>query len=182
MVVIAILGILIAIAIIIWLGILEQRRVDAAINQLAGDMRLAHSNATNQLTDWRVVLYPDRGDQSAGPDYYLVKLTRPYNEDTNSGTPPVADPATAPQPRTLPDSVKVMNQTNVNGAPIVDNSGSNYYLNPTGSGSIRTVEFNSDGRMLGYGSPSGTIRVTIDGNPTRSLTYQAATSRVEVAP
>ncbi|MBA3617921.1 MAG: prepilin-type N-terminal cleavage/methylation domain-containing protein, partial [Rubrobacteraceae bacterium] len=40
---IAILGILIAIAIIIWLGILERRRVDAAANQLAADMRLAHT-------------------------------------------------------------------------------------------------------------------------------------------
>lgn len=49
--VIAILGILIAIAIIIWLGLLERWRVDAAANQLAADMRLANTNATNQLTD-----------------------------------------------------------------------------------------------------------------------------------
>lgn len=53
---IAILGILIAIAIVIWNSIIESRRVDAAANQLASDMRLAHTRATNQLTDWRLEL------------------------------------------------------------------------------------------------------------------------------
>ena len=61
---IAILGILVTIAVIIWLGILEQRRVDAAANQLAADMRLAHTSATNQLTDWRVVLMPEKSDKA----------------------------------------------------------------------------------------------------------------------
>ena len=54
--VIVILGILVAIAVIIWLGLLERRRVDAATNQLGADMRLAHASATNELTDWGVVL------------------------------------------------------------------------------------------------------------------------------
>ncbi len=66
---IAILGILIAIAIIIWLGILERRRVDAAAAQLAADLRLAHTSATNQFTDWRVVLVPEKADEDEGPDY-----------------------------------------------------------------------------------------------------------------
>ena len=78
LVVIAILGILIAIAIIIWLGVLEARRVDAATNQLKADMRLAHTSAANQLTDWRVVLVPDNADEDDGPDYHLVKLAAPY--------------------------------------------------------------------------------------------------------
>lgn len=71
---IAILGILLAIAVIVWLGILEARRVDAATNQLQADMRLAHAGATNGLTDWRVVLAPDRTDEDDGPDYHLVRL------------------------------------------------------------------------------------------------------------
>jgi prepilin-type N-terminal cleavage/methylation domain-containing protein len=71
LVVIAILGILLAIGIIIWLGILEQRRVDAAINQLTADMRLAHTRATNQLVPWRVILAP------GNPNYELRKMTSP---------------------------------------------------------------------------------------------------------
>jgi Tfp pilus assembly protein FimT len=51
LIVVAIIGILIAIVIIIWLGILERRRVDAAAKQLAADLRLANTSATNQLTD-----------------------------------------------------------------------------------------------------------------------------------
>jgi Tfp pilus assembly protein FimT len=76
---IAILGILIAIAIIIWLGILERRRVDAAANQLAADMRLVHTSATNQLTDWRIVLFPNKADEEDGADYYLVRLAQPHD-------------------------------------------------------------------------------------------------------
>jgi prepilin-type N-terminal cleavage/methylation domain-containing protein len=67
LIVIAIVGILIAIAIIIWLGILERRRVDAAANQLATDLRLANTSATNQLTDWRVVLVPEQAGEDGFP-------------------------------------------------------------------------------------------------------------------
>ncbi len=77
---IAILAILIVIAVIILLGIWERRRVNAAVNQLAADMRLAHTSAANQLTDWRVVLVPNRG-QNDKPDYYLVKLVTPYSDE-----------------------------------------------------------------------------------------------------
>src|ERR671932_956946 len=105
--VVAILGILIAIGIIIWLGILERRRVDAAVNQLAADLRLAHTSATNQLTDWRVVLVPDREGEDDGPDYYLIKLNGVY--EPNSPKPTVS-PETAPISRTFPANVRVMTQ------------------------------------------------------------------------
>lgn len=182
MVTIAILGILIAIAIIIWLGLLEQRRVDAAINQLASDLRLAHTRATNQLTDWRVVIYPERNEESAGVDYYLVKLTRPYKEEDLAAVAPTLDPATSPIPRYLPENVEIMNQTTNAGALIIDDTALTYYLDPGGGTSSRSVELNSDGTMWGRLSPSGTIRVTIDGDPVRSLTYVAATSRIKIAP
>lgn len=66
LVVIAILGILLAIAIVVWLGLLESRRVEAATNQLKADLRLAHTSATNQLTDWRVVLVPTGPTRTRG--------------------------------------------------------------------------------------------------------------------
>src|SRR5919106_790037 len=76
---IAILGILIAIAVIVFLALLERWRVDTATRQLVGDLRLAHNSATNELADWRVVLALDRGEEEEGPDYYLLKLAEPYD-------------------------------------------------------------------------------------------------------
>ncbi len=125
---IAILAILIVIAVIMLLGILERRRVNAAANQLAADMRLAHTSAANQLTDWRVVLVPNRG-QDDKPDY-LVKLVTPYSDEH-----PSAPRAARIIPRTFPDNVKVMVQTkNMSSTgttvPIQDNTSQTYYLSP----------------------------------------------------
>ncbi len=180
--VIAIIGILIAIAIIIWLNILERRRVDAAANQLAADLRLASTNATNQLTDWRVVLVPDREGEDEGPDYYLIRLNGVY--EPNSPKPTVS-PETTPIFRTFPANVKVMTQETKAKKPIQDDPADKYYLSPDASisGPTRTLEFNSDGTMTGYGgSPSGTVRVTIDGDPQGQVRYISATSRIKVLP
>lgn len=182
---IAIMGILIAIAIIIFLGLLERWRVEAAANQLKADMRLAHASASNQLTDWRIVLAPEKEDEDAGPDYYLVKLARPYGPDIAGNLPPVVDPNTPPKPRFFPANVVVTVRKNKNGAPIQDDAGGGYYLSPSPSvsGTTRTLEFNSDGAMTGYGgSPSGTVAVTIDGDPQGQVRYLAATSRIKILP
>ncbi len=171
LVVIAILGILLAIAIIVWLGLLESRRVEAATNQLKADLRLAHTSATNQLTDWRVVLVPDKADEDEGPDYYLVKLLTPYP----ATSPPVVDPATPPQPRTFPANVKVMNI-----AGTLDTGAGGWAVSPTVVGQTRTVEFNTDGTMRFYGGVSGSTCVTVDAVPENRVTILAATSRVKV--
>lgn len=183
MVTIAILGILLAIAIIVWLGLVESRRVNAAANQLASDLRLAHTSAANQLTDWRVVLVPEQAEESAGADYYLIELNEPYDP----GDPrPTLSPGASSIPRTFPANVKVMTQTNAAGTSITDNAAQEYYLSPSGMGSgtaTRTLEFNSDGAMTGYGgSPSGTVRVTIDDEPRRLVRYISATSRIKILP
>ena len=173
------MGILIAIGIIIWLRILEQRRVDAATNQLAADLRFAHTNASNQLTDWRVVLVPNRGEDNK-PDYYLVKLATPYSDEY-----PAKPTAGRIIPRTFPANVEIMVQTNKSDKPIQDNAAQTYFLSPDPSivEATRTLEFNSDGAMTGYGgSPSGTVRVTIDEDPQGSIRYLAATSRIKVLP
>ncbi|MDP9454889.1 MAG: prepilin-type N-terminal cleavage/methylation domain-containing protein [Actinomycetota bacterium] len=171
LVVIAILGILLAIAIVVWLGLLESRRVEAATNQLKADLRLAHTSATNQLTDWRVVLVPDRADEDEGPDYYLVKLLAPY-----PGTsPPAVDPATPAKPRTFPANVKVMN---ISGS--LDTGAGGWAVSPTVVRQTRTVEFNTDGTMRFYGGVSGSTCVTVDTVPENRVTILAATSRVKV--
>lgn len=166
---IAILGILLAIAVSTWLGILERRRVDAATNQLVADLRLAHTSATNQLTDWRVVLYPERAGQDQGPDYYLVKLAEPY---TDTSPPPVVVEQT---PRYFPENVKIVN---IAGELDTD---SGWAVAPSSPGQTRTLEFNTDGAMKFYQAVSGSTCVTVDNEPENRITVVSATSRVKVA-
>lgn len=72
---IALMGILLGIAVSTWNGVTDSRRAESAANQLAADLRLAHTNATNQLTHWHVIEdksdIPDAPDVSSA-DYYLV--------------------------------------------------------------------------------------------------------------
>jgi prepilin-type N-terminal cleavage/methylation domain-containing protein len=81
LIVIALMGILLAIATSTWFGIVESRRVDSATNQMVSDLRLAHTRATNQLTYWAVV--KDLSSLSVAPglvpsaDYYLVRIPSP---------------------------------------------------------------------------------------------------------
>lgn len=166
---IAILGILLTIGIMSWLSILEHRRVDAATNQLVADLRLAHTNATNQLTDWRVVLVPEKADEDEGPDYYMVKLAAAYP----ATSPPVVDPSTPPEPRTFPGNVKI-----VNIAGELDTGG--WAVWPSVVGQTRTLEFNTDGAMRFYGGVSGSTCVTVDNSPENRVTVLAATSRVKI--
>src|ERR671911_3124543 len=94
---IAILGILITIAVIVFLALLERWRVEAAASQFAADLRLAHARATNQLTDWRVVFMPDGSPVSgcASSDYCMIKLRVPYGAGDEA---PTLDPG-RPGPR-----------------------------------------------------------------------------------
>jgi len=56
LVTIILMGIVFGIASSTWFGLVESRRVDSATNQLAADLRLAHSKATNRLTSQTVTL------------------------------------------------------------------------------------------------------------------------------
>ncbi|MCA1688125.1 MAG: prepilin-type N-terminal cleavage/methylation domain-containing protein [Actinobacteria bacterium] len=176
---IAILAILIAIAVIIFLALLERWRVDAATTQLVGDLRHAHGGATNQLTDWRVVLALDRAEQEEGPDYYLVRLAEPY--DSGDSGPAV----TGRFPRTFPGDVKATNVITPAGS-VVDDQGANYWAPPWDAApsppvpQTRTLEFNTDGTMTFFRSPSGSACVTVDGSPKNRVISISATSRVRV--
>lgn len=165
---IAILGILIAIAVMIWLGILEQRRVDAATNQLVSDFRKAHASATNQLTDWRVVLVPEKADEGDGHDYQMVSLKAPYPGSTPETKEII--------PRAFPANVKIVNIAGALDTTTV----SGWNVSPSEIGVTRTLEFNSDGTMRFYQAVSGSTCVTVDGNPQNRVIVLAATSRVKV--
>ncbi|WP_047863849.1 pilus assembly FimT family protein [Rubrobacter aplysinae] len=174
---IAILGILIAIAMSLWNSVIESRRVDSAANQLASDLRLAHTKATNQLTDWRVVLVKDREGEQHGPDYYLIKLKEPYNEDSG-GTPQPEDSGKFIA-RTFPGDVKAVQTYDDQG----DADYSTGYVDPEPNGSATSTlsfEFNSDGSAWTYPGVSGSACVTVDGDPELKTTVLSATSRVKV--
>ena len=183
LVTIAILGILLAIAIVIWLGLLERWRVDAATNQLKADLRLAHANATNQLTDWRVVVAFDREEQDEGPDYYLAKLSVPYNA---GGTKPTIIKRL---PRFFPGNVKVSNVRTDTGF-INDDHGANWWADPweasdpsaLSAPSTRTMEFNANGTMRFPKGPNGSVCVTVDTDPQNRVVSRSTTSQVSVEP
>ena len=73
MVTIIIMAIVFAIASSTWFGAVESRRVDSATNQLAADLRQAHSKATNRLADQTVTLTAGDSDYTL-PDSATADL------------------------------------------------------------------------------------------------------------
>jgi len=59
MITVVIMGILLGIASSTWFKVAESRRVDSATNQVVADLRLAHTQATNRLTDSSFVVPAD---------------------------------------------------------------------------------------------------------------------------
>ncbi len=159
---IAILGILLAIAMAIWNSVIEARRVDAAANQVASDMRLAHTRATNQLIEWQVILAPERADESEGPDYYLAKMQSPA----------------LVVPRTFPANVKIRNHK----SSLLDDTAVDLAAVPLPEppSNTRTMEFNPNGTMAFEEGPSGSVCVTVDEEPEIRTTALSTTSRVEI--
>lgn len=173
LVTILITGIVFAIGISSWQGLIESRRVTAASNQLASDLRLANTTAVSKLGSWRLVLMPGRGNRAAGIDYYMVKMT--------SGTSPTVDSSVPPVRSYLPDDTRIENVPSLN-----DTLGiSNLYGVISGfSGDSRSIEFDADGSAdnLSPAAASGrdTITVTHDGSPTEIITLVEETSRIKV--
>ncbi|WP_119066744.1 pilus assembly FimT family protein [Rubrobacter indicoceani] len=178
---IVILGVLATIAVVILLGILEQRRVNAATGQFASDLRLAHTRATSELTDWRVVVVLERADKDEGPDYYLMRLARPYGGEGTEGQVPQIGEVVA---RDFDGNVLGRNVKTAGGY-LADDRAKSYWASP-GAGEVpqdartRTIEFNSDGTMTFYQSPSGSVCITADGRPRNRVVSLSATSRVRV--
>ncbi len=74
---ITVMGILAAITIASWQGVVDGRRVDSAANQLASDFRLAQSKASNRLAAHVVAkdLFGGLVSPDGEPhDYYLVEI------------------------------------------------------------------------------------------------------------
>jgi prepilin-type N-terminal cleavage/methylation domain-containing protein len=65
---IIIMGILAAAAMSVWWPVVEGRRVDSATNQIASELRRAHTSSTTRLDDWRVEMDAGTRDYRIGPD------------------------------------------------------------------------------------------------------------------
>ena len=86
---ILLMGIVFAIASSMWFRAIESRKVDSATNQVAADLRLAHSRATNRLGDWQVIF---AGDST----YTIGPAGSPIDEDLDddpASNPVIVDPA-----------------------------------------------------------------------------------------
>src|SRR5829696_9561198 len=106
---VSIMSIILAIGIIVLLALLERWRVEAA-DQFAADFRLAHTSATELLTDWRVVFMHDGTPLSrcASADYCVVELNVPCG--AGDPTPALADD-TLQVRRELPERMKIKEVT-----------------------------------------------------------------------
>jgi len=171
MITIVIMGIVFAIASATWFSVVESRRVDSATNQVAADLRLAHSSAINRLGTAKVI-FSNTGSTVAcngvAADYCVIK---PVGAGSDS------------VPGHLPDQT-VVNSPNLLADP--------------GGGTTSTIEFAADGsaKALGPlgavggvtdncppGTPVGVPRIQIasdDGNPAHCITFTAATSQIEI--
>jgi prepilin-type N-terminal cleavage/methylation domain-containing protein len=182
---VSIMSIVLAIGIIVLLALLERWRVEAAADQFAADLRLAHTRATEQLTDWRVVFMHDGTPLSdcASADYCMVKLNFPYG--AGDPTPALAGEAPLVQ-RELPDRTKIKDVTFdpdcSHGDPDAVVPPSSCGSDAAQTGATRTLEFNSNGtvRTLRPGQ-SGTVVISSeDGIPTCPVVFNAPTSRIRI--
>jgi type IV fimbrial biogenesis protein FimT len=89
---IILLGIVLGIATSTWFGVVEGRRVDSATNQVVADLRLAHTQAKNGLTDTSFVVPADAvpagvdplSTYQVGPPEDIETMTLPGDDQ---GTP-----------------------------------------------------------------------------------------------
>ena len=152
---IIIMGLVLAIASSTWFRIIESRTVDSAANQLASDLRLAHTRATNELTDWRVQIFTDRGD----PGQMDYKVMRPSDGFTSE--------------RSLPEGSMVSST-----GTELNESGGSRILRFQSTGAVEAVGGFGDADLDGEIG----ITVSVDGDPSRRLTVVPTTSRVKVVP
>jgi prepilin-type N-terminal cleavage/methylation domain-containing protein len=75
LIVIVIMGILFGIATSTWFGVVEGRQVDSATNQMISDLRLAHTSATNRLTNYEIRLNAGSSTYQIGPSAPLRTRT-----------------------------------------------------------------------------------------------------------
>jgi prepilin-type N-terminal cleavage/methylation domain-containing protein len=85
---ITILGVLAAVAMSSWFGVVESRRVDSATNEVVSELRRAHTSATTRLDDWQVVLDLGTDNYQVGPAGGPLSSRSLVREEMEEGEPP----------------------------------------------------------------------------------------------
>lgn len=124
---IVIMGIVFAIASSTWQGTVESRRVDSATAQVASDLRLAHTRATNQLKNHQIVV-----------------------PSANSSTYQIGPSGGTLATRTLPDGIVIAAATTITFKPsgadeVTSGAGSPITVrSSTNVSNDHTIEFNTE--------------------------------------
>ena len=74
-----------------WFGAIESRRVDSATNQVVADLRLAHTQATNRLTDTNFIAAPNSSTYQIGPTGDLETRSLLPSDDQGDQGPPLTE-------------------------------------------------------------------------------------------
>jgi type IV fimbrial biogenesis protein FimT len=166
MITVIIIGIVMAIASSTYSRVVQGRQVDSATNQLVADMRLAHTQSTNRLTEFRLV-YRQGGTVTCNGgtfDYCLLEQTGTSTYEQTG--------------RDLPQGARILSSTLLDDGTLPAGF--------TGSG-MKSLKFTSSGGASSPGGTSGTTtRITIspDGatEPSHVIDVNTVTSRVQVDP
>lgn len=171
-IIMAIMGILAAIAVPTWLGTVDSRAVDSASNQVASELRLAHTTATNRLGPARLVFRVTpagaagenrvdcngSGTPGGVADYCLIKPTTTGSEILE---------------RDLPAQARFVSYdkgADPTGVPF-----------PGVASVTRTIRFDASGTATalgGAGDPTIKIGAANGGNPEQNVIVSTTTSEV----
>lgn len=168
LVTIAIMGILAAIAIPSWFGIAESRNVDSAANQLASDLRLAHTSATNRLASARIEFSSTGATvncDGTSADYCLVRSA------SGGGTQYQARNFEGDVELTSPNLLSAGGVSMVKFAP----EGS-----ATAPGTIGAVSGVTDNCPTSTPTGVPRMQVSVDGSPAHCITFTETTSRIQI--
>ena len=155
-IVIIIMGLVFAIASSAWLGAIGSRKVDTATNQVAADLRLANTQATNRLTDSTFVTEAGTIPDTV-PDEVVPRL-----EEYPLSTYEVG-PAGALAFDWLPEGTQIATATNI---VFKANGSAQVVSGPAAAGGIITI----------------TVRSSNDAANSHTIQINTTTSRIKVVP
>jgi Tfp pilus assembly protein FimT len=187
MIVIVLMGIVFGIATSTWFSVVESRAVDSATNQVASDLRLAHSAATNRLGTARVIFRNDGGQVDCNGQLASYCLTAPNPDGTTRFIPRHLPPDDRPaDQRTRLTSPNLLPDPTAGTIPpgVLPGTTSTVEFYPDGSAGVR----GASGTVVGVpddcpaSTPGGTkLKVTsADGSPNHCVTFNTATSRIKI--
>ena len=158
-IVIILMGVVFAVASSTWFGAIESRKVDSATNQLAADLRQAHTRATNRLADQTVTLSTESSE-------YTITIR---SEDTDD------DLDDAPDEEVVTDDLDDCDDEDVAAGDCADEDV--VVVNTDAS-----VLFSADGSAVVTGANPIRVESSKDDTKYHEIHINTTTSRIEIDP